>query len=49
MKGVHNRQKLVLRPRETVQKYIIQQKTVQRGKASGRREIGRKEFAAKGK
>jgi len=49
MKGVHNRQKMVVRPRETAQKYIIQQKTVQRGKASGRREIGRKGYAAKGK
>ena len=49
MKGVHNRQKMVVRPRETVQKYIIQQKTVQRGKSTIRREIGRKGFAAKGK
>jgi hypothetical protein len=49
MKGVPNRQKMVVRPRETVQKYIIQQKAVQRGKAAGWRGIGRKGYAAKSK
>ena len=49
MKGVHNRQKMVVRPRESVQKYLTQQKDVQRVKASNRREIGRKGYGAKGK
>jgi len=49
MKGVHNRQKMVVRPKESVQKYLIQQKAAQGMRASKRREIGRKGFAAKGK
>ncbi len=39
MKGLRNRQKMVVRPRETVEKFVGQQKTVQRGKHSGRRNI----------
>jgi hypothetical protein len=49
MKGVHNRQKMVVRPRETVQKYIIQQKNIQAVNSSNRREVGRKGYASKGK
>jgi hypothetical protein len=49
MKGVHNRQKMVVRPKESVQKYLIQQKAAQGMKATNRRECGRKGFAARGK
>ena len=49
MKGVHNRQKMVVRPRETVQKYIIQQKSIQTGKAANRRDVGRKRYVAEAK
>jgi hypothetical protein len=49
MKGVHNRQKLVVRPKESVQKYLLQQKASQGMKASKRSGFGRKGFAAKGK
>jgi hypothetical protein len=49
MKGMHNRQKMVVRPRETAQKYIIQQKSIQTGKGSKRREGGRKGLASKEK
>jgi hypothetical protein len=49
MKGVHNRQKMVVRPRESVQKYVIQQKSIQTVKGSDRRVVGRKGYASKGK
>jgi hypothetical protein len=49
MKGVRNRQKMVVRPRETVQKYIIQQKSIRTRKDLNRREIGRKGYASKEK
>jgi len=49
MKGIHNRQKMVVRPRETAQKYIVRKETVQRGRTSVRRGIGGKGYPAKGK
>ncbi len=49
MKEVHNRQKMAVRPRETVQKFIIQQKSVQKGKTPFRQVNSRKGFVSKGR
>ena len=38
MKGINNRQKTIVRPRETVQKFIVQQKSIRKGKAQIQRE-----------
>jgi hypothetical protein len=38
MKGINNRQKTIVRPRETVQKFIVQQKRIRKGKAQIQRE-----------
>jgi hypothetical protein len=39
MKGVPNRQKTVVRPRETMQKYLLQQKNVRSGILSNRQHL----------
>lgn len=49
MKGLNNRQKTVVHSRETVQKYLVQQKSVRKGKGQIQRQTGGKGFAPRGK
>lgn len=49
MKGINNRQKMIVRPRESVQKYLDQQKTLRRIRTTGQKDAIEKRYSRKAK
>jgi hypothetical protein len=39
VKGINNRQKTIVKPRENVQKYLVQQKNLQKFTSADRRKL----------
>ena len=49
VKGINNRQKSIVKPRESIQKYLSQQKNLQKSLATGRRGFKQKNSAKREK